>query len=305
MCGIPKNFVTAVRALAIVSLSLRLCVAKVVYAEKGSSVDLPCPCLHCPEQNREMNWYFDQKGAATLLFRKAQHSRVERHPAAWDRLEMLPNYSLRFSNVSDNDTCRYWCEQNNYYDLVVVTGMKQRVESWRTGSVCYILSCSVSAKNIQHSVVSWWEGKKELRDEEERGTGIFKGAKTSQLYICLKKGTAGDREETGIKERRVKCSFDDQLEVTFSLTGAAKDCLSVCPNSTRYLESGRHGSTWIPLAVCVTLQLVVIVALGVMLWRRNHCEKHGDYFNPGRTDVSKPKHRPQLYENVRTRSETA
>uniref|UniRef100_A0ACB8EG02 Uncharacterized protein n=1 Tax=Sphaerodactylus townsendi TaxID=933632 RepID=A0ACB8EG02_9SAUR len=122
MCGIPKNFVTAVRALAIVSLSLRLCVAKVVYAEKGSSVDLPCPCLHCPEQNREMNWYFDQKGAATLLFRKAQHSRVERHPAAWDRLEMLPNYSLRFSNVSDNDTCRYWCEQNNYYDLVVVTG---------------------------------------------------------------------------------------------------------------------------------------------------------------------------------------
>nr|XP_056723194.1 lymphocyte antigen 6 complex locus protein G6f [Euleptes europaea] len=306
MCGVPRSFVTAAGALAVFFLSLQLCVAKIVYAEKDSSVELPCPCPHCPEQRREMNWYFDQKGTAALLFRKAQRDGVERYPAAWDRLEMLPNYSLHFSNVTDNDTGRYWCELQNYYDLIIVTGTRQTVESRRADRVCYILSCSVSVEKIQHTVVRWWEGKKELQDEEKRGVSLFKGERASQLHICLKKETAGDREGTRSKERRVKCSFDDQMEITFSMTGAVKDCLSVCPNTTRCLESGGHGGTWIPLAVCVTLQLVVILGLGVALWRRSRCsEKHEDYVKQGGRDVPKPKHRPQLYENVRTRSETA
>ncbi|KAL8213072.1 UNVERIFIED_CONTAM: hypothetical protein K2H54_060554 [Gekko kuhli] len=254
-----------------------------------------------------MNWYFDLKGVATPLFRRVQRDSVERLPAAWPRLEMLANYSLHFSSVMDSDTGRYWCEQNNYYDLVVVTGTKQMVVSRRADSVCYILSCSVSVENIQHSVVRWWEGKKELQGEEKKGgIGVFRGERTSQLHICVKKETAGDQEGMRPRERRVKCAFADHLGITFSVTGVAKDCLLMCPNTTQCLESGGHGGTWIPLAACVILQLVIILALGVALWRRRHCrEKHEDYFNKGGRDVSKPKQRPQLYENINTRSETA
>ncbi|XP_060095112.1 lymphocyte antigen 6 complex locus protein G6f [Heteronotia binoei] len=305
MCGVLRSFMTTICALAILSLLLQLCVAKTVYAEKGSSVELPCPCPQCAEQRREMNWYFDQKGTAILLFRKVQRDSVERQLAAWARLEMLPNYSLHFSNVMDSDTGRYWCEAHNYYDLVVVTGTKQTVESRRADSVCYILSCSVSVENIQHSVVKWWEGKKELQDEEKGGTSIFKGKRTSQLHICVRKETAGDWEGPRTKKRKVKCSFADHLGITFNLTGAAKDCVLACPNTTRCLENGGHGGTWIPLVACVTLQLVIILALGVALWRRSHCRKKHEYLKKGGRDASKPKHRPQLYENVRTRSEMA
>ncbi|XP_015276060.1 PREDICTED: lymphocyte antigen 6 complex locus protein G6f [Gekko japonicus] len=320
MCGVPRSFMTALCTLAVLFLSLQRCVAKIVYAEKDSPVELPCPCPHCPEQHREMNWYFDLEGIATPLFRKGQHNSVERLPAAWPRLEMLANYSLHLSSVMDSDTGRYWCEQSNYYDLVVVTGTKQTVESRRADSVCYILSCSVSVENIQHSVVRWWEGKKELQGEEKKGgVSVFKGERTSQLHICVKKETA--EEGTRPKERRVKCAFADHLGIAFNLTGSssgprhcihsryhdgggvAKDCLLMCPNTTRCLESGGHGGTWIPLAACVTLQLVIILALGLALWRRRHCrEKREEYFNKGGRDVSKPKQRPQLYENIKTRS---
>ncbi|XP_054834397.1 uncharacterized protein LOC129329026 [Eublepharis macularius] len=303
MRGVLRSFTTSFCALAALFLSLQLCVAKSIYAEKGSSVELLCPCSHCSE---EVNWYFNWKGTTTQLFCKKK-GKVKRYPSAWDRLEMLPNNSLRISNVADNDTWRYWCEPSYYYDLVVVTGTKQTVESKRADSVCYILSCSVSSdENLRHSEVKWWEGKKELPDGEKKGgVGIFKGKWASQLHICLKKETAGNRERMKTKERTVKCTFADQMGITFNLTGVTKDCLSVCPNTTQCLESRGHEATWISLAVCVVLQLLVILALGVALWRRSHfSQKHEDYFNMVGKGVSRPKHRPQLYENVRTRSET-
>ncbi|XP_077187280.1 lymphocyte antigen 6 complex locus protein G6f isoform X2 [Paroedura picta] len=307
MCGVLRSFITALCTLAVLFSSLQLCAANSVYAEKGSSVELPCPCPRCPEQSKEMNWYFDQKNTAVLLFRKVQQDSAERQPAAWDRLEMLPDYSLAFSNVTDSDTGRYWCDPNNYFDLVVVTGTKLTMESRRADRVCYILSCSVSDKNIQHSVVRWWEGARKLQDEEKKGgASIFKGGRASQLHLCVRKETTGDQKGLRTKERRVKCSFADHLEITFNLTGAVKDCLSVCPNATGSLERRGHGGTWIPLAVCVTLQLIIILALGVALWRRNHRKKkREDYFTMDRSERSTgKKYMNKEAENQQTLTQT-
>lgn len=73
------------------------------------------------------------------------------------------------------------------------------------------MSCSVSERELRgRDVVSWWEGAKQLEKEEEKGGySIFRGQKASQLHLCLKKEH---------KERRVKCRFDQQVEINFSLT---------------------------------------------------------------------------------------
>uniref|UniRef100_A0A670HUA8 Immunoglobulin domain-containing protein n=1 Tax=Podarcis muralis TaxID=64176 RepID=A0A670HUA8_PODMU len=97
-------------------LFLILLSPQVIYAEKGSSPELPCP-----GERGEVSWYLQQSGP-TLLFSKRENGPVTRLPEAWDRLRVLQNYSLQFSNVTDSDHGRYWCSSVNYYDLVVTTG---------------------------------------------------------------------------------------------------------------------------------------------------------------------------------------
>ncbi|XP_061478096.1 lymphocyte antigen 6 complex locus protein G6f [Rhineura floridana] len=286
----PQSVTTALGALAAVVFSLRLGDAEIMYAEKGSSPELPCPHLSYSGDHWEVSWwYFDRQGSTTLLFRHLENSPITCLPAAWDHLRMLRNYSLQFSNVTDNDTGRYWCESNNYYDLVVVTGTKQMLESPQANIMCYVLSCSVSSKELDRDVVSWWEGEKPLQEEDKKGGySIFKGHRASQLHICLKKGKK-------TKEKKVKCCFAKKMEITFSLTGTAKDCLSPpCPESR-----GNGCTTWIPLAVCVILQFLIIFALGVAQWRRRCRRQHQTHLKELSKDVSKLDS-TQVYVNFRT-----
>ncbi|XP_053235322.1 lymphocyte antigen 6 complex locus protein G6f [Podarcis raffonei] len=297
MDGAPRNFKVALAALA--AIFLRLGGAELIYAEKGSSPELPCPGEH-----GEVSWYLQQSGP-TLLFSKRGNGPVTRLPEAWDRLRVLQNYSLQFSNVTDSDHGRYWCSSVNYYDLVVTTGTKQMLESRLSDLVCYVLSCSVSSKELGNNVVSWWEGKKALQQgEKERDYSIFKGHRASQLHICLREG-----KET--KERRLKCSFAEKQEIAFHLTGREQDSCGCCgwlpfpPGKVKGSltppcpESEGNGGTWIPLAVCVTLQSVIIFVLGLLLWRSCR-QKHPAHLERLRKDVSKLDGTSQVYVNVRT-----
>ncbi|XP_066469184.1 lymphocyte antigen 6 complex locus protein G6f [Tiliqua scincoides] len=222
MGAAPLSFVAAVCALASFFLPFRLCAAETVYAEKQSSIELPCSCPSCSGEHREVNWLFYRDGNTTTIFHKVTHSRL---PAALGHLAMLQNHSLCINNVTDNDTGRYWCEQM-YYDLVVVTGSKRMMESGRADVACYALSCSVSIKELVWDVASWWEGGKKLKEEDEkREYSIFKGKRASQLHICLTKdqGKESKKEGRRTRERKVKCRFGKRMEITFGLTGNEQD----------------------------------------------------------------------------------
>ncbi|XP_062979581.1 lymphocyte antigen 6 complex locus protein G6f [Elgaria multicarinata webbii] len=308
MGGVPQSFMAAVGALATVFLCLRLCGAEIVYAEKGSSHELPCPCPSCSGEPRTVSWHSVHRGKTIDLFSKLKNNRINRLSAGWDHLSMLPNYSLHFNNVTDNDTGRYWCDVNNYYDLVVVTGIKRMLESRRAGTVCYVLSCSVSVKELNQNVASWWEGKDQLQKENERaGYTTFIGHRASQLHICLQK-EASEREA---RERTMKCRFG-QMEITFNLTGKEQEfCIGGsllpfphgtvedCPSS-QCPESGRNSGPWVPMAVCIILQFLIIFALVAALLRKRHRQKHEHCVKQLSKDVSKSEYTPQLYENVKT-----
>ncbi|XP_008119920.1 lymphocyte antigen 6 complex locus protein G6f isoform X1 [Anolis carolinensis] len=295
----------AVSVLVAIVLCCKVCVGETIYAEKGSSPELPCPCPSCSgDLTRAVSWYFDHQGHTTPLFQKLESSHViKRLPSSWDRLEVLQNYALRFRNLTDNDTGRYWCELGNYYDLLVVTGRKLILESNETNTTCYVLSCSISGKKLLRDVGTWWEGGEQIQqeDKEERHS-VFRGQRATQLHICLEKET---------KERKVKCQFPLKTEIIFTLTvneealasrllpiSQAKDCLL-----TQCLESRENGGPWIPLAVCVALQFFIIFALGMILWRRICREKHEKHLKGLQKDVSKPVYKAQVYENVKNRSE--
>ncbi|KAJ7317316.1 hypothetical protein JRQ81_003478 [Phrynocephalus forsythii] len=289
--GVPLSFVVFIGAIF---LSLRFCHAEIIYAQKGSSPQLPCPCSTCSEEHGMVTWYFHHQKKTTFLLRKAE-KRIVRFPAAWDRLQLLQNYSLLFVNVTDNETGRYWCESGSYYDLVIVTGRRQTLDSCQAKTACYVLSCSVSEQEIRgEDVVSWWEGGKQLQKEDEKGGySIFKGKRVSQLHICLKKKP---------RERRVKCRFGQQVEINFNLTqyeqpfpqGTEKECRSPqCP------ESRGNGGLWISLAVCILLQLFIIFALAVALWRRTRRKKHTDHLKELSKDISKSEYKAQVYENIK------
>ncbi|XP_042305184.1 lymphocyte antigen 6 complex locus protein G6f-like [Sceloporus undulatus] len=308
---VPQRFlVAAVAILVAVFFFWGVCDGEEIYAEKGSSPELPCPCSSCSgELTRELYWYFEHQGSATPLFYKKKNSHViKRLPASWDRLDVLQSYALRFRNLTDSDTGRYWCEMGNYYDLVVVTGRKLILESSEANTICYVLSCSISGNELLRDVGSWWEAGKLLQEEQkEGGYSIFRGQRATQLHICLKKVTS--RAET--KERRVTCQFTQKTEITFTLNvheqdfclashllPISQDCLlSQCP------ESRGNGETWIPLAVCVALQFLIIFALGLILWRRTCREKKENHLKRLQKDVSKSEYKPQVYENVKNRSE--
>uniref|UniRef100_A0A6J0VCF9 Lymphocyte antigen 6 complex locus protein G6f n=1 Tax=Pogona vitticeps TaxID=103695 RepID=A0A6J0VCF9_9SAUR len=288
-------------------LSLRFCHAEIIYAQKGSSPQLPCLCPTCSGEHEMVTWYFHHQEKTTFLLRKKENH-IERSLAAWDRLELLHNYSLLLINVTDNETGRYWCESGNYYDLVIVTGKRQMLESCQAETACYVLSCSVSERELRGvDVVSWWEGGKQLQKEDEkRGYHIFTGQRASQLHMCLKKKP---------RDRRLKCRFDRQAEINFNLTaqgqhfciynsvqtfpqGTENDCLSSqCP------ENSGGGVLWISLTICIILQLLIIFVLTVLLWRRTCSRKHQDHLKELSKDISKLEYKAQVYENIKTRSE--
>uniref|UniRef100_A0A8D0BPR5 Ig-like domain-containing protein n=1 Tax=Salvator merianae TaxID=96440 RepID=A0A8D0BPR5_SALMN len=91
-----------------------------IYAEKGTYPELPCPCSTCSKELRKVSWLFAQKDNTVLLFEKLVNGHITRFPPAGSRLNMLQNYSLQFSNVTGEDSGRYWCDAH-YYDLVVNT----------------------------------------------------------------------------------------------------------------------------------------------------------------------------------------
>ncbi|XP_053144268.1 lymphocyte antigen 6 complex locus protein G6f isoform X2 [Hemicordylus capensis] len=259
------------------------------YAEKGSSTELPCPCPPCSEQGKEVSWwYYDSYNGTKKLFLKKAGKKVWRGPDAWSRLEMLQNYSLHFHNVTDSDTGRYWCEQlqQKYYDLVVVTGTKQVIEIHGADIVCYLLSCFVPVKTSVPGKASWWEGKEKLLERDEKGGyNIFKVERASLFHICLKKEVSRDEERRRTSERRVKCCFE-KMEITFSLTGTAKDCLSACHNQSSCQESRGNQDFCIPLAVCVAVLLLIILVLAVVMWRRSCSQKPQE--KPNKATMNSP-----------------
>ncbi|KAM6472717.1 lymphocyte antigen 6 complex locus protein G6f-like isoform 1-T2 [Liasis olivaceus] len=291
--------------LATLFLLVQLCDANTMYAEKGSSPELPCPCPFC-SGTQKISWYFVQQGQTTLLFSKFSNSNIKRWPVAWSQLEMLQNNSLRFNHVMDNDTGRYWCDMNNFYDLVVVTGSKQMLEPIQAHSVCYVLTCLFPTNELYRDVITWWEGRKQILEGDQMGrSSIFKGKRASLLHICWKKEALKKN-----KERHVKCRFSLRTEIMFRLTnnddfctcstsqpsfqGTVKDGLS-----SQCSEIKKNGGPWIPLAVCVILQFLIILSL-VILWRRSCSQKYPDHLEKLSKDVPMSEYTPQLYENVRT-----
>ncbi|XP_026541229.1 lymphocyte antigen 6 complex locus protein G6f-like [Notechis scutatus] len=222
----PRTATTAV--LATLFLLVQLCDANNVYAKRGSSLELPCPCQSC-SGTQEMSWYYAQQGKTVLLFRKFSNDHIKRFPNAWSWLEMLQNNSLQFHHVRDNDTGRYWCDMNHFYDLVVVTSNQQRMESYQADSVCYILSCLFPSKKYYRDVITWWEDRKQILDTDQMGRpSIFKGERASQLHICMKK----EALEKSMK-KQVKCSFARKTHITFKLTDNHHDlctCSTLMPS---------------------------------------------------------------------------
>ncbi|XP_032067998.1 lymphocyte antigen 6 complex locus protein G6f-like [Thamnophis elegans] len=303
--GVPTSR-TAKAILATFFLLVQLCDANTVYAERGSSPELPCPCPSCSDPTL-MSWYCVQQGQTALLFRKLPNNQINRFPAAWSRLKMLQNNSLQFHDVRDNDTGRYWCDMNHFYDLVVVRSSQQRLESYQTDSTCYILSCLFPSKEFYREVVTWWEGGKQILDVDQMGRpSIFKGKRASQLHICMKKEAL---EKT--PKKHVKCRFARKTEITFKLMDNHHDrctCSTLMPSlqDTRTVKNSLssqcskveiNGVPWIPLAVCIILQFLIILTL-VVLWRRSCSQRYTDHLKKPRKDIPLSEYTPQIYENI-------
>uniref|UniRef100_A0A8C6VKX5 Ig-like domain-containing protein n=1 Tax=Naja naja TaxID=35670 RepID=A0A8C6VKX5_NAJNA len=292
--------------LATLFLLVQLCDANTVYANRGSSPELSCPCPSC-SGTQEMSWYYAQNGKTVLLFRKFSNNHIKRFPIAWSWLEMLQNNSLQFHHVRDNDTGRYWCDMNHFYDLVVVTSNQQRMESYQADSVCYVLSCLFPSKKYYRDVITWWEGRKQILDADQMGRpSIFKGARASQLHICMKKEAL---EKS--RKQEVKCRFTRKTEITFKLTDNHHDlctCSTLMPSfqdivtvknglSSQCSKVKPNGVPWIPLAVCIILQFLIILTL-VVLWRRGCSQKYADHLKKPLKDVPLSEYTPQIYENI-------
>ncbi|XP_070593903.1 lymphocyte antigen 6 complex locus protein G6f [Erythrolamprus reginae] len=297
---------TATAILATLFLLVQLCDANTVYAERGSSPELPCPCPSCFGTN-EMSWYCVQQGQTALLFRKFSNNYIQRYSVAWSRLEMLHNNSLQFHHVRENDTGRYWCDLNHFYDLVVVRSNQQRLESYKADSVCFILSCLFPSKEYYREVITWWEGGKQILDADQVGRpSIFKGKRASQLHICMKKKSL----EKSTK-KQVQCRFARKTEITFKLMDNHHDpctCSTLMPSfpvigtvkndlSSQCSKVNKIGVPWIPLAVCIVLQFLIILAL-VVLWRRSCSQKYTDRLKKPQKDIPLSEYTPQIYENI-------
>ncbi|XP_070789518.1 lymphocyte antigen 6 complex locus protein G6f [Pituophis catenifer annectens] len=297
---------TATAVLATLFLLLQLCDANFVYTERGSSLELPCPCPSC-SGSKEISWYCVQQHQTVLLFRKFSNNRIQRFPVAWSWLEMLQNNSLQFRHVKDNDTGRYWCDMKHFYDLVVVRSSQQRLESYQADSMCYILSCLFPSKEFYREVITWWEGGKQILDADQIGRpSIFKGKRASQLHICVKKKTL---EKT--MKKHVQCRFAQKTEITFKLTDNHHDhctCSTLMPSfqdigtvkndlSSQCSKVNINGVPWIPLAVCIILQFLIILTL-VVLWRRSCSQKYTDHLKKPQKDIPLSEYTPEIYENI-------
>ncbi|KAM3847541.1 uncharacterized protein M6D78_004350 [Vipera latastei] len=303
--GVPTpRMATAV--LATLFLLVQLSDANNVYAEQGSSPELPCPCPSC-SGTEEISWYCVQHDKTTVLFRKLSNGHIKRFPVAWSRLEMLQNNSLRFHHVGDSDMGRYWCDMNHFYDLLVVTSSQQRLEPYQPNSLCYILSCFSRSKEFYTDVITWWEGGKQIQDADQMGRpSVFKGKRASQLHICLKKEAL---EKT--RKKHIKCRFAEKTEITFKLTSNHPDyctCSTLMPSVqdigtvkedllSQCSEVKINGVPWIPLVVCIILQFLIILTL-VILWRRSCSQKYADHLKKPRKDVPLSEYTSEIYENI-------
>ncbi|KAG8127715.1 hypothetical protein E2320_014606 [Naja naja] len=245
--------------LATLFLLVQLCDANTVYANRGSSPELSCPCPSC-SGTQEMSWYYAQNGKTVLLFRKFSNNHIKRFPIAWSWLEMLQNNSLQFHH--------------------------QRMESYQADSVCYVLSCLFPSKKYYRDVITWWEGRKQILDADQMGRpSIFKGARASQLHICMKKEAL---EKS--RKQEVKCRFTRKTEITFKYSDSEKwFIVSMLKSQTKRSTMDSTGCLHY-LAISNHTYSGGIVEEGL--------QKYADHLKKPLKDVPLSEYTPQIYENI-------
>ncbi|XP_067406926.1 lymphocyte antigen 6 complex locus protein G6f [Emydura macquarii macquarii] len=271
-------------------LQLQLTAEEAAYVQKGHTRELPCSLEQPLAGQDELVWSYHAGGTreSVTLFR-AVAGRVQANVSA--RLALLPNFSLQLSGAEDNDTGTYWCTvrgaNQRSYELAVVTGTRTALAD----PACQLFSCALSAP-LERAALTWWDNRHQVQDANGQGRlRLFWGHRAGLLQACWRKRGGGE-PRAGARPGQLRCQLKDTV-VTFDLAGAAKE------PPIRARGGSACGSAWMPLAAGVALEFLLILALGVALWRQRRpnqgLELGGHLACP---TPGPPGPKSQLYENV-------
>ncbi|XP_038227876.1 uncharacterized protein LOC119843048 isoform X2 [Dermochelys coriacea] len=276
-------------------LQLRSTREEDAYVQKGQDRELPCSLDDSLSGAEEWTWSYNAHGAGTLgvlLFRGVASQAMKKEEGTWERLSVLPNLSLYLRGAEDGDTGTYWCSvqraTRNTYHLNVVTGTHTVLTTGHANMTCHQFSCAIRDWQAL-PVVTWWVNGQRVQDTDGQDRHrVVSGSRASLLQACWKRSDKGARR----KESRVRCELKGTW-VNFNLTVKEPPA----PN----VGGPACSSALIPLAVCAALEFLLLLALGVALWRREQPDRRshlGDLPTHTQPDPPGPKSQAQLYENV-------
>ncbi|XP_075774406.1 lymphocyte antigen 6 complex locus protein G6f-like isoform X1 [Pelodiscus sinensis] len=290
------------RVWLLLFLQLRLSREEAAYARKGRSRLLSCSLDRPLADGERLVWSFHRTNArdAVSLFLAEGGRAPERLGGAWGRLNLLQNHSLHLQAAEDGDTGSYWCSvqsvNRNIYELVVITGTQVLL----TNLTCHLLSCAFSPPlgPAARQALEWLADGKPVTEAGGQGQyRLFWDSHVAMLQAC------GQRKEPS-KPRRKKSQYACRIKdttVTFDVAGLG----AARAPPARDPEGPPCSSFWIPLAVCAALEFVLLVAMGVALWRQRRPQPRSQLGNRPthpRPDPAGLKSQMQLYENVGPRS---
>ncbi|XP_038624133.1 lymphocyte antigen 6 complex locus protein G6f-like [Tachyglossus aculeatus] len=262
-----------------------------IYIIQGDSAELACPAPDPLDGDEQLSWFHN------LLANRTTRT-VVRVPVAGGapvmgegvgtRLRLQRNHSLRLDGVREGDAGRYWCSvrgsawdyQNwKMYDVTVLKGTQMTVHTG-AGAPCSIFICSV-ASALPLDSMSWHEGSGRVKGR----TQVFSQVNATLLFLCPREGPGEGRSK---KPRNIRCSLNKDQGINFTLPATSGVSSFTHCDSTKGWDFTR-----ILLLLCVLSQVLAILVLGVMVWkRRDRAAQRGG------TSTSEFKPEIQVYENI-------
>ncbi|XP_017650690.2 lymphocyte antigen 6 complex locus protein G6f isoform X1 [Nannospalax galili] len=262
-----------------------------IYVVSGESMELPCPSPPSLHGEQLLSWFRSPAtSSSTILVAQVQVDRsvsdLEK-PEKDSRFRLLGNYSLWLEGSKDEDAGRYWCtvmdEQHKYrnwrvYDVSVLKGSQFSAKS-TDGSFCSVLLCSVVPARRLDSV-TWLEGKNPVKGHPQ----YFWSDGAALLLVCPSEGLSDPRSR---RPRTIRCLMPQNKRFSFSLAAPTDPSPSVCASFPSW------DVPWILMLLVTGVQGFIILALGIVLWRRR-AQRAQD------RDASLPHFKPeiQVYENI-------
>ncbi|XP_028911409.2 lymphocyte antigen 6 complex locus protein G6f isoform X1 [Ornithorhynchus anatinus] len=283
-----------------------------IYIIQGDSAELACPPPDLLEGDEQLSWFHN------LLSNRTTRTVVQVPVAGGSpvmgegmgtRLRLQRNHSLRLDGVREGDAGRYWCSvrgpawdyQNwKMYEVTVLRGTQLTAHTG-AGAPCSILICSV-ASALPPDPILWHEGSGRVKGR----TQVFNQANATLLLLCPREVPGEGRSK---KPRNIRCVLNKDKGINFILpdnegrrihpTAYPSSLPSSLPatsgvSSFTHCDSTRGWDiTRILLLLCVLSQVLAILVLGFMVWkRRDRAAQQGG------TSTSEFKPEIQVYENI-------